>query len=70
MAGFSTLKARTYPSGLTACLVTFYKTLTLLNFTTQDDFPAVTLIQCGRVLPTSLLIAPALCELWLADLLN
>jgi hypothetical protein len=77
MAGFSTLKARTYPSGLTARLVTFYKTFTLLNFT-QDDFPAVASIQCGQVLPASLSIAPALCRrlvggtsaLWLADLLN
>ena len=64
LAGFSTSKARTYPLRLIAHFVTFYKTLTLLNFTTRDDSPAVTLIQCGRVLPASLSIAPALCCSW------
>ena len=63
MAGFSTLKARTYPLSLTAHLVTFYKTFTLLNFTTRDDFlMAVAFIPCGRVLPMLLSIASALCR--------
>ena len=71
IASFSKLEVRTYPLGLTACLATFYKILTPLNFGTQDDFPTVALIQYSWMLPVLLPIALAFCcRLWLVDWLN